>query len=893
MRWLAILRRYSRDAIRGRRMGREIDEEVQFHFESLVEELIARGASPLEAQTIAARRFGRPDLVRDAARYAKGVGLIDDLRQDVRYGVRRFRREPVFTAVAVLTIALAIGLNTAIFAVVHGVLLRALPYDQPDRLVAIWRTAPDEPPFKASTADFLDWRERNTVFEDVAATEEGFVREEFDVVTDSGATRLAGARVSTNLFSVLGVRAALGRTFARDEDLPGRNRLVILGHEAWKSVFGADTRIVGKRIRLDGEPFDVIGVLPSGIDLTYPKATAIFVPIDRPQRPASRNNGAMVFNIYARLKPGVTVGRADAAMKSLMQTLTREYPLLSKDISAAVVPLHEDRFGSSREASRMLATAVGLVLLIAAANIANLLLARGSARSHEIAIRAALGSGRLRLVRQLLAENLLLAALGGVTGLVLGTGLTWVLVALAPPTLPRLDQVIVDLPVVTFTFSCAAFCAALFGVVPAFRTTRAGAISALRLGEPSVAGVPGRIGFVLVAAEIGLVVVSLSVAALMVNSLWRLMHVPLGFNPHGVLAAEVYIPERIYRNQNQTNDFFEQRKRSVPLIRGFTGRLLEAVERLPGVQLAGTTSCLPLDGDYARRGFMLPGNQHLNFVSERRIDPGYLRALKVNLIEGRLFTADDRTGPPAVLINRELARIYFPNERAAGKRLQTSGIDDVLWYDIVGVVDDMREQTIATTPQPVLYFDREQDRVDQAVILHLVVRTTADPSSLAAALRDAVKRTDPELPLRNVMTLDELVARNLAPARFYATVLAVFSLVALAVAAIGIYGVLSHAVGQRTREIGVRIALGASATRIAWLVLSDVFVVVAVGLAAGLAGTWGVGKVIRNFLFNVSPWDPVALGGGIIILVVVAACAATLPARRATRVDPMNALRCE
>jgi len=884
---LTILRRYFRDVVSGPRMAREIDQEVQFHFDSLVEELIARGASPQEARTIAARRFGRPDLVRDAARYAKGVGLIDDLRQDLRYGVRRLRREPVFTAVAVLTIGLAIGLNTAIFAVVRGVLLRPLPYYQPDRLVAIWRTAPDQPRFQADRADFLDWRERNTVFEDMAASHEGSLHYEFDVMTRSGAARLRGAEVSPNLLALLGVTPALGRTFGPDEDLPGRNRLALLSAEAWKHLFDHDVHIVGSRIRVNGEPYEVIGVLPEDIELTYPKATALFVPLERPRRPAVRTNGAMDVHVYARLKPGVTVAQADAAMKAVMRSLTREHPRMSKDLSALVAPLHEDRLGASRDAARMLAIAVALVLLIAAVNIANLLIARGVTRSHEMAIRAALGSGRLRLVRQLLAENLLLAALGGATGLALGTALTRVLVALAPPTLPRLDEVAVDLTAVGFTCASAAVCALLFGVLPALRATRAGAGVALKIGGACATGRHGRTRAVLVSAEVGLVVVSLAAAALMVTSLWRLMHVPLGFNPRGVLAAEVYIPERVYTDRNPPADFFERRKRGQELIRGFADRLLAEVRRLPGVEFAGTTTCLPLDGDYALRGFELPGSRHLNFVSERCIDPDYLKVLGVRLIAGRSFSAADRSGPRAVLVSRELERTYFPGQSAVGKRLSSEES-----FEIVGVVDDVREQSVVTALQPVLYFDAQQD-VAQMVTLHLVVRTAVDPATIAAAVRDAVKRVDPELPLRNVTTLDDLVARNLAPTRFYATVLASFASVALALAAIGIYGVLSHAVGQRTREIGVRIALGANRARIAWLVFSEVSVLVGAGLVAGLAATWGVGKVIRNLLFNVSPSDPGVLGVAIVTLVVVAACAATVPARRATRVDPVNALRCE
>ena len=889
MSWLTRFNRYLRDALRGRRLAREIDEELRFHIDALVDELTARGASPDEARRIAARRFGRLDLMKDEAHYAKGVGLVDDLRQDVRYGLRRLRREPTFAATVILTIGLAIGLNAAIFAVLNGVLLRPLPYRAPDRLVAIWKTLPDQGPFTASQPDFLDWRDRNTVFESVAATREGSFRNELDMMAGAGAARLTSAEVSPNLFPLLGVNAAQGRTFLPEDDLPGRNRVVVLGHDTWKHVFGADTRIIGTRIRLDREQYEVVGVLPAGVDLTYPRATALFVPLER-----ARDNGnyraterrGMGVHVYARLKAGVTVERAQAEMRTLTATLAREYPAMSKDERTLVVPLHEDRFGQTRAASQMLAVAVGLVLLIAAVNIANLLLARGVTRAHEMAVRSALGSGRMRLVRQLLAENLLLALLGGAGGMLFATAGTRIVVALAPATLPRLDEVGIDGTVVAFTLGCAIVCALLFGLFPAFRASKPDIGASLKTGRSRAAGAPRRVRGAFVVAEVALVLVLLATAGLMANSLWRLFHVELGFDPHNVLAAEFFVPNRVWDDGRPWT--LSDRSRGDSAIRTLSERLLAEVRRLPGVTGAGTTTCLPLNGGYALRGFGSPGSRGTHFVDERRIDPGYLPVMGARLISGRLISESDRNGPPVVLVSRELERAFFPAQSAVGRHLSTGGVS----FEIVGVIGDMRERSMTAAASPVLYFDAQQN-VAQMVRLYLTVRTAQQPAAMADAVRRAVRRVDPELPIRELTTLDDLVTRNLVDTRFYATVLTTFSLVALALAAIGIYGLLSQAVGQRVREIGVRIALGASRARVRGLVFAEASVLVGAGLFVGLAATWAATRAIRTFLFNVTPTDPVTLVVVTILLVLVAACAASVPARRATRIDPITALRCE
>ena len=830
---------------------------------------------------------------------------MDHLLADVRYALRRFRREPAFAAAAILTIGLAVGLNTAIFSVTNAVLLRPLPYADPDRLVLAGKGDPSDPnPWGLSDAEYYDWLERNRVFAGMAAAAPW----QFDLLTADSPEPLDGEKITASLLPLLGVKPILGRNFLPDEETAGQDKVVILGEAVWRRMFGADPHIVGRQIRLQeysgASAYQVVGVAPSGFRLRYRTTAGAFqsrprkggdlyvplVPGGYRGNTGNRKTGSYS-TVYARLKPGVPFERARREVYDLQEQLKREFPASARRWVGVLRPLHEAMFGSTRPAVLLLTVAVALVLLIGCTNVASLLLARGAGRRQELAVRAALGSGRLRLFQQLLTENFVLAATGGAIGLLVAVWLTRIAGAIMPPEFARGDDIPIDRTVLLFTIAVSLATGALFGLVPAWRASRAHVIDALKVGAATTDRGSGRLHNALVAIEVFIVLVLCSAAGLMLNSLWRLARTELGFDMQHVMTMMLRVP----------NDMGSDFKRRM----AFDATLLARVRLLPGVLDASTTSDLPFSSG-GLVGFTLPSSARPHWAEVFAIDPHYLSLIHLPIVRGRGLTAADQRGPRVAVINQATADKYFPGADPIGQHLLLR--DD---YEIVGIVGNHREmigrdagvrasrlrddadtQAIRTTQAPAVYVPSAQAPW-HAWLFYLVVRTGPNTQAVAHAIRREINEIQPNLAVKDTSTFDDWVAMSTSSSRFYTTVLTIFSLVALALAAVGIYGVLAQAVGQRVREIGIRLALGATAPLIVRAVLVQTMVLVGLGVAAGLVGSWMTTRLIRSYLFDVAPTDPTTLTVAALVLVLVAIGAAWLPARRATRIDPMQALRCE
>ena len=801
---------------------------------------------------------------------------METLWQDLRYGTRQLARSPGFTAVAVLTLALGIGANTAIFSVVNGVLLRPLDYDDPDRIIVVWGKHPQIGREAASLPDFTDWRAQNSSFESMTGAGRSFLT----LTGGEEPERLMATLVTGDFFDVLRVRPILGRGFLPEEDRPGAGRVVLMSHGLWQRRFGGDPNIVGRALTLNGEVYTVVGVAPPHLKLL--SSTELWTPLARDPAQAGRRNDFLF--VAGRLKPGVTLEQARADMEALTARLQQQYPNTNTGWSADLVPLHEQIVGGVRPALLVLLGAVGFVLLIACANVANLMLARAGARGREIAIRTALGAGRLRLVRQLLTESLLLAVLGGGAGLLLAVWGAAALAAASVPGIPRLGDVQVDATVLAFAASLSVLTGILFGLVPALQAARPDVNESLKEGGRGGAGSLGRHRFrsALVVAEVALSLVLLIGAGLMIRSIHRLANLQTNFNRESLLTLQVTLPQARYPGDTERGLFYQQ--------------LLERVRALPGVTSATTLTPLPLTGGGNFWSFSMAGrpdpppgevqDASIVFAGEQSVE-----TLKIPLLQGRLYTdAEARNAEPVALINQSLAKRYFSEGGALGQRItfgdpQAPGSQ---WLTIVGVVADIRQEPVKQEVYPEVYV--LQPRPTMA----LVLRTTLeDPVSLAPSVRGAVRELDRDLPVSNVRTMDEVLANVLAPRRYSMLLLSLFALVALVLAAVGIYGVMSYAVTQRRHEIGIRLALGAQRSDILRLVVRHGMLLAGVGLAIGLTGAFWLARSLSGLLAEVQATDPVTFFAVAVLLAGVALAACYLPARRAMRVDPMVALRYE
>ena len=806
---------------------------------------------------------------------------MDHLRQDLLYALRRLVKAPAFTVVAVVTLALGIGANTAIFSVVNGVLLKPLPYPESERLVGVYHTANGRRAVM-SGPNFTDVARTATSFENAAAISTGRM-----ILTGQGEPiRIPVANVSASLFNVLRVRPILGRTFNADENTPGRTSIVVLSYGLWQQRFGGDPDVVGRRIQLDGVSREVVGVMPQGF--SYPADRQAWLPVEYDQNFVTRQRGAWYLDVVARLKPGVTTEQSATEVETIGRNLAREYPDADAEIGMTTYPLREAMVGDIRRAVFVLLGAVGFVLLIACANVANLLLARAAAREPEMAVRTALGAGRGRLVRQLLTESIILALVGAAFGLLLAVWGVEFLTSLKPQGIPRLDNIRIDGAVVLFTMAIAVVTGVLFGVAPAFTATRGLTASLKEGGRGAVTARGGaRLRGALVVAELALAVMLLAGAGLLMRSFIKLQAVDPGFRPEQALTFELTLPEARYKEDPQIISFFD--------------RLLPRLRALPGVRAAAAVMGLPLSGMDFVISFEVEGRPPVPpsqrpAMQVRVATPDYFSTIGIPLKRGRGFSDDDRQGTtPVVLITETAARMFFPNEDPIGKTIKLGwgrggGARRRAGGEVVGIVGDVKEAGLDEPNPPHIYMPLRQWPVG---FMSIVVKTATPPPTLADAARTEVYAVDPNLPVSNVRTLDEIVARSISQPRFYMLLLAIFAGVALALAAIGIFGVLSYAVAQRTREIGIRMALGAQQHTVIGLVVREAMLLVAFGVASGTIAALVLSRTMTKMLFSVAPTDPATFAIVAAGLLAVALLASYLPARRATRVDPVVALRTE
>ena len=794
--------------------------------------------------------------------------------QDVKYAARVMLKSRGLTLVAVATLALGIGANAAIFTIINALLLRPLPYFQPERLVIVWQDlrARGGPAVEwTGPSQHFDWKAQTDVFESLTSIR-GWSA---SVAGGDMPESLQGEQVTREYFDVAGTRPALGRAFADADDIPNAPRVVILSHGLWTRRFGGDRGVIGRAIRINGESHEIVGVMPAGF-------TPVYIPVAemwRPLRlnPANPSRNSAVFHAFGRLREGVTIEQARARLDALAKHLQQAYPDSDSGKGINPVPLKEQRVGSLEPSLYMLQGAVAFVLLIACVNIANLLLSRAAGRSGEIAVRRALGADRARIIRQLLTESVLLAAAGGVAGAIVGTWGVAALKQLAPDGTPRLAEIAVDGRVLLFTAALTLITGVVFGLVPAAHAARDRFGTALKQGgrgQTSDGG--GRIRRTLIVAELALALVLLVGGGLLLRTFLALQRVDLGFNPSHVLTGFVLPPPAQYRTNEARLAFYEA--------------LRARIEALPGVRQAALSSVLPLTGDsdtdFLIEGRPAPTRSADAFITWYRIvSANYFASMDIPLRRGRLF--QDREAEPVVVVNESMAKRFFPNEDAIGRRIRFGGDT---WATIVGIVGDVqmrgaRESSVVETYVP--YWQNPQAGIN------VVLKTAGDPRALVEPMRRAVKDVDPAIAVASIATMDELVAGSIGSSRFYALLVAVFAGLALALAAVGIYGVMSYAVAQRTQEIGVRLALGAAPGQIFTLVVGETLKLAAVGLALGAVGAVFVGRQLGDLLFGIPGTDPLTFGGTALLLMAVALVATWLPARRATRIDPMVALRIE
>ena len=814
---------------------------------------------------------------------------MESLIQDLRFGARTLLRNYGFAAVAIVTLALGIGANAAIFSVVNAVLLAPLPWGSPDRIVTIWSrwTAFDKT--WVADGEVNDYRREATTLAAVGAWDEGAV----NLTGDGDPERVSSGTVTANLFSVLDVLPILGRAFTAQEDVPNGPRVVILSYGLWQKRYAGDPAIVGRAVLIDGRPYQVVGVMPAGFvlptDFQNPTPTALWTPSQWDA--ASTDHGSHGYYSAARLADGATVEQARNELHAIAERWTDRglYPK-AMQFDSIVLPLGDDVLGNVKRAVWLLFGAVGFLLLIACVNVANLLLARGEARQREIAARVALGASRSRIVRQLITEGALLATGGGVSGLLLAAAAVRLIAWWNPGSIPRLENAAIDAPVLLFTAGVALATTLLFSVAPAVRLVRSDLTDAIKQGRANATagGARQRFRRALIVAQMALAVVLLAGAGLMLRSLWSLQHIDLGFNPTGVLTMRVSLPRESYDD--------------VKVVQ-FYARLVDELRALPGVSDAGAARSLPLGstiGDFGLRvdGYVPPSGTNAK-GDWQIVTPGYLEAMGERVVRGRVILSTDTPSSQLVaLVNEEMARKYWPGRDALGGRFRIGGSSNRPWVTVVGIVKSVHHNGVAGVVKEKFYVPHAQwakslGNTNLIRAMTLVVRTSGDPAALAAPVREAVRRLDPALPVSDVRTMEKVVAAALSTPRFTGLLLGVFAALALALSAVGIYGLLSFVVSSRTREIGIRVAIGADRSRVLMMVLRSAALLALVGVAIGTAGALLVTRALGTLLHGVTPHDPFALGASAAALGLVAIAASALPAWRAARVNPVVALKSE
>ena len=794
-----------------------------------------------------------------------------------------------------LTLALGIGANTAIYTVVNGVLLKPLPYPESGRILMLWeRSLSDSSLGTVAPANFYDWRAQSRSFDKMAGIDP---YPDFILSGSGEPQRLAGAAVSADFFSLLGTRMAMGRDFLPEEDRPGHNQVVILSYSTWQRLFGGRLNLVGASLQLNNAAYTVVGVLPR--DFTFVSKASdyqsrnrfdLWTPLALDSPPPAWQRGTHPLCVFARLKPGVPLPRAQADLDRVAANLQRLYPADDKDKGITAVPLGQHVVGNVRTALFTLLAAVGMVLLIACANIANLLLTRAAARGKEMALRAALGASQRRIAQQLLTESILLAMLGGLLGAALALVAVPELVRHLRPGLPRTSEIAVDGHVLLFTTLVSLATGIVFGLVPLFQSRRAGANGALKQGGRAIAAGQSWLRSALIAGQIAMALVLLTGAGLMARSFWTLLHVPPGFRTDHLLTARLSLPPQ-YTNGYAFGTGRHRR------ISAFQRDLLARVEAIPGVRSAAFIAYLPFSGTDNSWAFDIEGRPpkppgEYNMTEYRPAGAGYFETIGIPIKRGRGFDSPDNEDSPLVVaINESMARAFWKQGDPLGQRLHLLG-DDTNWRTIVGIVGDVHHAGLGDKPGPELYVPYSQIANVEARPT-IILRTTVEPASVAGALRHAVAQVDPNVPMDQVATMRQIVASSVGQPRFRTTVLLLFAMLALFVASIGLYGVMSYVVSQRTREFGIRMALGASRRAVLRLVLGKAVKLAGIGIGIGLIGSALVSRLIASLLYGVRPLDGITLAGVSMLLAVVALLASYLPARRAAQADPMDSLRYE
>jgi predicted permease len=893
---MALLRSIAsglRSLFRKERVERELDEELRDFLEIAAEEKMKQGMSSKDALRAVRLERGSLEVTKEVVRSAGWETFVATLWQDLRFAIRTLRKNIGFTAVVVLTLAFGIGANTAIFTVVNGVILKPLPYAQPDRLVMLFeRQLSDGTLGTVAPANFFDWREQNHSLGKMAAIDP---YPDFILNGSGEPQRLSGAAVSSDFFSLLGVPMALGRDFLSEEDRPGYNRVVILSYSTWLHYFGGRPDVVGKQVTLNNAAYSVVGVLPRDFSLVSKASDFqsrnqfdLWTPLALGSPPEPWQRGTHPLSVFARLKSGIPLRQAQTDLNQVAASLQRLYPADDKERGITAVPLGEHVVANVRLALFTLLAAVGMVLLMACANIANLLLTRAVTRQKEIALRVTLGATRRRLAQQLLAESMVLVILGGSLGLSFACLAVPTVVHYLPADLPRASEIAVDGRVLAFTSLISVFTGILFGLLPLLQSRQANANDSLKQSGRSIATGQSPLRSALIIGQVAVALVLLIGAGLMTKSLWTLLRVSPGFQTEHILTARLSLPPH-YLNGYKFGTG-EHR-----LISAFQRELLERVRNIPGVQSAAFTAYLPLSGTDNDWAFDIEGRPAkpagvYDLMKYRPVSADYFKTMGIPVLRGRAFDLrDNEDGPLVVIINDAMARTFWAQRDPIGQRVRFS---ESKWRAVVGIVGNVHHESLGSKPEPELYLPYAQVPNVEARPT-IVLRTATEPTSLTAALRRAVSEVDPNVPLDQIATIKQIASRSVGQPRFRTAVLLMFAILALFVASIGLYGVMSYLMSQRTREFGIRIAVGASSGALLRLVLGQAAKLVSIGICLGLVGAILLARSIASLLYGITPFDTATFASVSLPLAIVALLASYIPARRAASVDPMVALRYE
>ncbi|MEN3332309.1 MAG: hypothetical protein V7641_1674 [Blastocatellia bacterium] len=876
---LPRLTSFWRNLFRRERVERELTDEVSAYLDLLIESKINEGLKPADARRQALIELGGVEQVKESVREARVGYYLETLLQDLRFAGRMLFKQPGFSLVAVLTLSLGIGATTAIFSVVNAVLLRQLPISDPERVVVIHNQLPklNLPRTQVSALQYLDYSSQTDVFEATAALSQRGL----NLTGVDAPQRLQTGRATASFFQMLGINPLVGHLFTAEEDKFGNQHVALLSYSTWKRLFNTDAGVPGRTLQLDGEGYEVIGVLPAGIEELYPNID-LWIPMAfAPRELSEERRWSLAYTMLARLKPYVGLQQAQAAMGSFAPNMKNDYP---DDFNIEVRPLIEERVSDVRQPLYILMGAVVVVLLISCANIANLLLARASVRSREMAIRAALGAGRRRILQQLLTESVLLGVAGGALGVLFAAWGTSALIAMAPADLPRISEARLDARVLCFTLAVSLASGIVFGLLPALVASKTDLVSSLKESGRSDTASPSRhrLRRVLVVAEVSLAVVLLICAGLLLRSFARLLDVSPGFDSHNVLTLRLSLPRTQYNSSTQ--------------VAGFLNAALERISATAGVEHAAVAFQPPFTSGGDNSVFSIRDRQAGSGDPEPHADylyvtADYFRAIGIPLLKGRLFELSDmRTQGPigegsAIIIDEALAKRFWPDRDPLGANIGWGS--EGPWGTIVGIVGTVHTKDLIEEPKGTIYFPWYFGSAT------LVVRTADDPRSLAQTIREQVQAVDANQPLYDIQTMDERLARSLEARRFAVTLLGVFAALALLLAAIGLYGVIAYLVTQRSHEIGIRVALGATGVDVLKLVLRQAIHLALIGVAIGLAAAFALTRLLSSLLFGVSATDPLTFAAICVILIAVALTASFIPARRATRIDPMVALRYE